>query len=60
MYDIKDSRGVPVSGGIPPIVVVAIVLAVVAVVIMLSIVNGASRYGHVWPSVNSQNIKLGS
>jgi hypothetical protein len=58
MYDIKDSRGVPISGGVPPIVRVAIVIVLVGVVIMLSIVGGASRYGHVWPSTDSQNIKL--
>jgi hypothetical protein len=58
MYDIRDSRGVPVSGGIPPIVRVAFVIGVIIIFTMGGMVVGASMFGHVWPSQNSTRIKL--
>jgi hypothetical protein len=58
MYDIRDSRGVPVSGGIPPIVRVAFVIGVILIFTIGGMVVFASRYGHVWPSQDSTRIKL--
>ena len=58
MYDIKDSRGVPVSGGIPPIVRISAIIGIIIIFIIGGIVVGASRYGHVWPSTDSMHIRL--
>lgn len=58
MYDPKDFRGVPVSAGIPPLVRWSGLLGFVAVLCILGIVIGASRYGHVWPAKDSTMIKL--
>lgn len=59
MYDPKDARGVPVSAGIPKIVIYAAILGFVVIIYMLGIVIGTSAYGHVWPSLDSTRIKLG-
>jgi hypothetical protein len=58
MYDPKDTRGVPVSAGIPPIIRWSGLIGLVAIFVMVGIVIGASRYGHVWPSPDSARIKL--
>jgi hypothetical protein len=58
MYDVKDSRGVPVSGGIPPIVRIAATIGVVMILMILGACIFGSAYHHVWPSINSTHIKL--
>jgi hypothetical protein len=60
MYDPKDHRGVPVSAGIPPIVRWSGIIGFIAILCVVGIVIGASRYGHVWPSGDSAHIKLNS
>jgi hypothetical protein len=58
MYDIKDSRGVPVSGGIPPVVTIAATIGLIMILAVLGIVIGASRSGHVWPAADTTKIPL--
>jgi len=58
MYDPKDFRGVPVSAGIPPIIRWSGIIGFIAILCVVGIVIGASRYGHVWPSPDSAKIKL--
>ncbi len=59
MYDVKDARGVPVSAGIPRIVLIAASIGIVLIFAVATCVIVASGYGHVWPSANSTHIKLG-
>ena len=58
MYDIKDSRGVPVSSGIPRLVLAAFFIGVVLIFIVGGMVISVSRFGHVWPSMDSTRIRL--
>jgi hypothetical protein len=58
MYDPKDFRGVPVSAGIPPLVRWSGLIGLVCIFLMVGIVIAASRYGHVWPAIDSTHIKL--
>jgi hypothetical protein len=58
MYDVKDSRGVPVSTGIPPVVRVAVAIGIVMILTIVGAVVYGSTYHHVWPSINSTHIKL--
>jgi hypothetical protein len=58
MYDIKDERGVPVSGGIPPIVVFAVVAAIILACVIAGMVLSTAHYGHIWPSSKSVNVPL--
>jgi ABC-type multidrug transport system permease subunit len=58
VYDPRDSRGVPVSGGIPIIVRIAAVVGLIVIFIMFAIVTKEAQYGHVWPSVDAAKIKL--
>jgi len=59
MYDIKDERGVPVSSGIPPIVIWAVSIGILAIFTILGLVVFGSPFHHVWPSIDSTHIKLG-
>ncbi|MDQ6826595.1 MAG: hypothetical protein M3Z14_05265 [Candidatus Eremiobacteraeota bacterium] len=58
MHDPQDKRGVPVSSGIPKIVIWLTAIGV----LMIFAIGGwtilDSGYGHVWPSVNSERVKL--
>jgi hypothetical protein len=58
MYDVRDSRGVPKSQGIPPIVLLAFTVGVILIFIVGGIVISNARYGHVWPSIDSTRIHL--
>jgi hypothetical protein len=58
MYDVRDERGVPISGGIPPIVRIAFAIGTLLIFIIGGLVIFGSRYGHVWPSIDSTHIKL--
>ena len=50
MYDPKDERGVPISGGIPVIVRIAVLFGFVMIVVMMGIVIYGSSTHHRWPS----------
>ena len=58
MYDRTDERGVPISAGIPPIVVVAALIGVVVILTMIAIVFANSGFGHAWPSSNAVSVPL--
>jgi hypothetical protein len=58
MYDVEDERGVPVSSGIPRLVVWAGIAGVVLIFIVAGMVLSTSEHGHVWPADNATNIKL--
>jgi hypothetical protein len=59
MYDVEDERGVPISSGIPPLVLYAGIAGVVLIFIIAGCVLAVSGYGHIWPSDNTTNLKLG-
>jgi hypothetical protein len=58
MYDPKDIRGVPISTGIPPLVVWATMAVIVLIFVIAGMVLSTAGYGHVWPAENSTNLKL--
>ena len=58
MYDIEDERGVPISSGIPPLVLWAGIAGVILIFIIAGMVVGTSSNNHVWPAENATNLKL--
>jgi hypothetical protein len=59
MYDPNPYKhGIPASGGITPVVRWCGIIGLIAIFAVVGIVIGASRYGHVWPSIDSTHIKL--
>ncbi len=58
MHEVKDERGIPISAGIPPIVVIAGIVGFIAILAVIAMVLGNSDFGHVWPSSNSTNLNL--
>ncbi|MDQ2908663.1 MAG: hypothetical protein M3R44_04850 [Candidatus Eremiobacteraeota bacterium] len=58
MHDIYDERGVPISSGIPPLVVAAAIVGVIVIFTMLTLVFVNSAFGHAWPASTSTTIKL--
>ena len=58
MYDLKDERGVPISAGIPPIVVAAVIIGIILIFVIGTLVFSNSRYGHAWPASTSTSIPL--
>lgn len=60
MYDLKDDRGVPISAGIPPIVVVAGIIGLIMILIVGSLVVGSSSANHRWPASTTQTEPLNS
>ncbi len=59
MYQRRNIQPViPVSAGIPRLVRIAALVGLVVIITIVGIVIGGSRYGHVWPSLDSQHIKL--
>jgi len=59
MYDIKDERGVPVSSGIPPIVIWAVSIGILMIFTILGMTVFGSSFHHIWPSIDTTHIKLG-
>ena len=58
MRDLKDDRGVPISAGIPRIVVVAVFIGIFVILALLGMVFGSAGFGHAWPSSTSTQIRL--
>ncbi len=58
MHDVYDERGVPISAGVPPIVVVAAIIGFLVILTMLTLVFANSGFGHAWPASTSTQIKL--
>ncbi|MBC5811348.1 MAG: hypothetical protein GIW95_10945 [Candidatus Eremiobacteraeota bacterium] len=58
MYDPQDSRGVPVSTGIPMIVRVTALIGIAVIFCIAGLVIYASPFGHSWPNTAATEIKL--
>jgi ABC-type phosphate transport system auxiliary subunit len=58
MYDLEDERGVPISSGVPRIVLWAGIAGVILIFIIAALVLAVSGYGHLWPSDRTLNLKL--
>jgi hypothetical protein len=58
MHDVEDERGVPISSGIPPLVMWAGIAGVVLIFVIAGMVVGTSGNNHVWPAGNTLTIKL--
>ena len=58
MYDKVDSRGVPVSKGIPSIVQIAGIVGVVVIFVIGGSVVLTSGWGHGWPASSVQRADL--
>jgi len=58
MYDLEDDRGVPISSGIPPVVLYAGIAGVVLIFIIAGMVLATAGANHVWPASASTNLKL--
>ncbi len=58
MYDQQDERGVPVSRGVPSSVILLMAIGVLLIFAIGAWTLLDSGYGHVWPSINSERVKL--
>ena len=58
MYDQQDERGVPISTGIPKLVLWTGVAGVILIFIVAGMVLAVSGYGHIWPSEDTMRLKL--
>lgn len=58
MYEVKDDRGIPVSAGIPPIVIIAAGIGVFLVFVVVGLVLSNANFGHSWPAADSTTINL--
>jgi len=58
MYDLEDERGVPISSGVPRIVLWAGIAGVILIFIIAGLVLAVSGYGHMWPADNTTQLKL--
>jgi hypothetical protein len=58
MYDKVDSRGVPISKGIPSIVHIAGMIGVVVIFAIGASVMLTSGWGHMWPASSTQRDSL--
>jgi hypothetical protein len=58
MHDRYDDRGVPISSGIPPIVVVSALICFVVILTMMTLVFRSSASNHIWPWTRATAIPL--
>jgi ABC-type phosphate transport system auxiliary subunit len=58
MYDLEDERGVPISSGVPRIVLWTGIAGVILIFIIAGLVLAVSGYGHIWPADNATQLKL--
>jgi hypothetical protein len=58
MYDRTDDRGVPISSGIPPLVIIAAVIGVIVIFAIITLVFTNSAFGHAWPDSSSAKVPL--
>ena len=58
MHDPTDERGVPISAGIPPLVMWAGVAGVVLIFVIAGMVLATSGNNHVWPADQTLTVKL--
>jgi hypothetical protein len=55
---LEDDRGVPISSGIPPVVVYAGIAGVLLIFVIAGMVLATAGSGHVWPATAAVNVKL--
>ena len=60
MYDLKDDRGVPISAGIPPIVVIAAIIGLIMIFTIGTLVFSTSSANHRWPASTTTSEPLSS
>jgi hypothetical protein len=58
VYDPLDDRGVPVSSGIPSLVVYSGIAGVILIFVIAALVLSQAGFGHVWPAEDSLHLKL--
>jgi hypothetical protein len=58
MNDRFDDRGVPISAGIPRIVVIAALIGIAVIFTILALVFTNSSFGHVWPWTHAATIPI--
>ena len=58
MYDLEDDRGVPISSGIPRLVLWAGIAGVVLIFVIAGMVVATSENNHVWPWDKALTIPL--
>lgn len=58
MYDVEDERGVPISSGIPRLVIWAGIGGVILIFVVAGMVLSTSGQGHLWPWDKTQHIPL--
>ncbi len=58
MHENRDERGIPISAGIPPLVIAAVLVGVIVILAILAMVFINSGVGHVWPAADSTKLNL--
>jgi hypothetical protein len=58
VYDTEDDRGVPISSGIPKLVMWTGLAGVVLIFVVAGMVLATAGSGHVWPAADAINLKL--
>jgi len=58
VYDQTDDRGIPVSAGIPPVVIAAVIFGIIVILAIVTLVFSNSSFGHAWPSTKAIEIPL--
>ncbi len=58
MHENRDERGIPISAGIPPLVVFAVIAGVIVILAIVTMVFANSSVGHVWPASGSTTLDL--
>jgi hypothetical protein len=58
MFDPTDNRGVPMSQGIPDIVVWSGFIGIALIFVVAALVLSQAAFGHMWPAQNTLTLKL--
>ncbi len=58
MYDQTNDHGIPVSAGIPPIVIAAVIFGIIVILAIITLVFANSGFGHAWPNTKAVEIPL--
>ena len=58
MHDNRAERGIPISAGIPPLVIAAVIVGILVILSIVAMVFLNSGVGHVWPAANSTTLNL--
>jgi hypothetical protein len=58
MYDLEDERGVPISSGIPTLVLWSGIAGVVLIFVIAGMVLATSGNNHLWPADKTLTLPL--